>query len=71
MNQIISILQEKTVKLDKFGDKIPQLKDFSTKHGINTGTPIGLALIGLSLIALYIQGWAILLLSLTVVYPSL
>lgn len=52
MDQVLPILSEKTAILDKFGDKIPPLKDFASKNGINSGLPLGLALIVLGFITL-------------------
>ena len=57
--------------LDQFGNKIPPLADFCKQKNINTGLPIGAALLVVSLITLLIEGWYILTMLLTVLYPAL
>lgn len=71
MDQVKAQLQDKTAILDQFGDKIPPLKDFSKKQGINSGLPLGIACFILMLIMLIVQGKEIFVLLVTVIYPSL
>jgi len=71
MDQAKQILSEKTAVLDQIGDKIPPLKDFAKKQGINSGLPVGIALMVLCFIMLIVQGKEIFVLLVTVIYPSL
>lgn len=64
-------MQDKTAILDQFGDKIPPLKDFAKKQGINSGLPLGITCFILMLIMLIVQGKEIFVLLVTVIYPSL
>jgi len=71
MDQVLEQLKEKTAILDQFGNKIPPLKDFCDKQKINTGLPLGAVLFVVFLITMLIEGWYILTMALTVIYPGL
>jgi receptor expression-enhancing protein 5/6 len=71
MDQVLAQLTQKTAILDQFGNKIPPLADFCKQKGINTGLPLGGALFIVGLITLLIEGWYILTMFLTVLYPGL
>jgi receptor expression-enhancing protein 5/6 len=71
MDQVLAPLTQKTAILDQFGNRIPPLADFCKQRGINSGLPLGAALALISLITLLIEGWYILTMLLTVLYPGL
>jgi len=57
--------------LDSIGDQIPPIKDLSRKFKVNTGLLTGAVLFVASLILLLFQGWEILVISASVLYPAL
>jgi len=57
--------------LDSMGDQIPPVKDLSRKFGVNSGLVVGAGLFGLSLIMLILQGWEVLVIAASVLYPAL
>jgi len=71
MDQVKQVLSEKTAILDQFGDKIPPLKDFAKKQGLNSGLPLGIVLFVMMIIMLICQGKEIFVLLVTVIYPAL
>jgi receptor expression-enhancing protein 5/6 len=71
MDQVLSQLKTKTAVLDQFGNKVAPLRDFCDKQNINTGLPLGAALFVVGLITMLIEGWYILTMFLTILYPGL
>jgi len=67
----MQVLTQKTTLLDQIGDQIPPIVDLSKKHGFNTGLPVAAVMFVSGIILMLLQGWQILVLSLTVLYPGL
>ena len=70
-HKVQAAVKENTQFLDTFGDQIKPVKDISEKLKINSGAILGLALGVVTIIVMLMQGWAILITMLTVLYPSL
>lgn len=70
MDQVKDTLKKNTAILDPYAAMVPALVDVSTKAGVNPG--LILAAIGsvLLLVLLVLQGWTILLTTVTVLYPA-
>lgn len=71
MDKVLAVLSKKTAILDPIGEKIPPVHDFAKKQGVNSGLLVGAVLFVVGLVLLLLQGWQILVLSLTVLYPGL
>jgi len=67
----LSQLSKKTAMLDSVGDQFPPVKDLSRKFGVNSGLIVGAGLFGLSLILIILQGWEVVVISASVLYPAL
>jgi hypothetical protein len=57
--------------LNSIGDQIPPVKDLSRKIGVNSGLLMGGIFFVLGLIMMILQGWEILVVSASVLYPAL
>lgn len=71
MDQIVETLTERTAVLDGIGNQIPPLREWSKKSGFNTGLVVAAVLFVVGIITLFMQGWELAVLGLTVLYPSL
>ena len=71
MDQIKKNLKENTAILDPYASMIPVLVNVSAQADLNPGAILGLIGGVLLIILLLIQGWAILITSMTVLYPAL
>lgn len=70
MDQVKEQLKANTAILDPYAAMIPALVDASGKAGVNPGLLLaGIGSIGL-LILMVVQGWAILITAVTVLYPA-
>uniref|UniRef100_A0A7S3I5I5 Receptor expression-enhancing protein n=1 Tax=Favella ehrenbergii TaxID=182087 RepID=A0A7S3I5I5_9SPIT len=71
MDQVKGTLQKNTSILDPYAAMVPALVDLAQKAGVNPGLILaGVGSVAM-LILLVIQGWTILLTSVTVLYPAI
>ena len=70
MDQVKDTLKKNTAILDPYAAMVPALVDLSAKAGVNPG--LLLAGVGsvVMLVLLVLQGWTILLTTVTVLYPA-
>ena len=71
MDQIKKNLKENTAILDPYASMIPALVNLSAQADLNPGAILGVIGGVFLIILLLIQGWAILITSMTVLYPAL
>ena len=70
MDKVKEQLQANTAILDPYGAMIPALVDLSAKAGVNPGLLIAAVGSVVLLILLVLQGWTILITTITVLYPA-
>jgi len=71
MEQVKQTLQENTKILDPYAAMIPALVDGAQKAGVNPGLLLAGASSVALLVLLLLQGWTILLTTITVLYPTI
>ena len=71
MDQVKAALKQNTTILDPYASMVPAFVDLSAQAGVNPGAILGIAGGFVLLILLILQGWTILITSVTVLYPAL
>ena len=66
----MDFLNDKLRPLTIYGDKVPQIKDFAKKAGVDSGVLLAAGGIVLSVVTLLVFGATILTLLITVLYPA-
>ena len=56
--------------LTKYGDQVPQIKEFASKQGLESGVIVLAAIVVVSLITFLFFGYTLITLGITVVYPA-
>jgi len=71
MDKVKKQLAQSTAILDPYAAQVPPLVDLSKKLEVNSGLLLGAIMLVASLVFMILEGWAIMITILTVIYPAL